>query len=137
MTFGGHPVACAVALANLDLFDREDLLAHVRHNEQALRDTLDGLRDLPLVGDVRGAGYFWALELVKDDQHGRFDADERERLLRGFLAPRLLEAGLICRPDDRGDSILQLAPTLISGQAEFDEMAQILRSVLQEAEGVL
>ncbi len=137
VTFGGHPVACAVALANLDVFDREDLLAHVRQNEQALRNTLDGLRDLSLVGDVRGAGYFWALELVKDDENGRFDADERERLLRGFLAPRLLEAGLICRPDDRGDSIIQLAPTLISGQAEFDEMAQILRGVLQEATQVL
>ena len=137
LTFGGHPVACAVALANLELFEREDLLAHVRTNEAALRATLDRLRDLPLVGDVRGAGYFWAIELVKDKATSlRFDAAERERLLRGFLAPRLYEAGLICRPDDRGDSIVQLAPTLVSGQAQFDEMEQALRTVLTEAEAV-
>lgn len=91
-----------------------------------------------MVGDVRGAGFFWAVELVKDKNGNvRFDAAERERLLRGFLAPKLLAAGLICRPDDRGDSIIQLAPTLTSGQAEFDEIEQILRSVLTEAQGVL
>lgn len=138
VTFGGHPVACAVALANLEVFEREDLLSHVRSNEGALQAALDKLRDLPLVADVRGAGYFWALELVKDKNGNvRFDADERERLLRGFLAPRLLEAGLICRPDDRGDSIIQLAPTLISDREQFNEMEQILRSVLIEAQSVL
>ncbi len=138
LTFAGHPVACAVALANLALFEREDLLGHVRSQEQALGATLDRLRDLPMVGDVRGAGFFWAVELVKDKNGNvRFDAAERERLLRGFLAPKLLAAGLICRPDDRGDSIIQLAPTLTSGQAEFDEIEQILRSVLTEAQGVL
>src|SRR5918993_3329694 len=114
LTFGGHPVSCAVALANLEVFEREGLLSHVREAEGALQATLDRLRDLPLVGDVRGAGFFWALELVKDrDGLVRFDAEERERLLRGFLAPRLLAAGLICRPDDRGDSVVQLAPTLV------------------------
>jgi len=138
VTFGGHPVACAVALANLEVFEREDLLAHVRSNEGALQATLNKLRDLPLVADVRGAGYFWALELVKDKNGNvRFDADERERLLRGFLAPRLLEAGLICRPDDRGDSIIQLAPTLISEREQFNEMEQILRAVLIEAQSIL
>ncbi len=138
VTFGGHPVACAVALANLEVFEREGLLSHVRSNEGALQAALDKLRDLPLVADVRGAGYFWALELVKDKNGNvRFDADERERLLRGFLAPRLLEAGLICRPDDRGDSIIQLAPTLISDREQFNEMEQILRSVLIEAQSVL
>ena len=138
VTFGGHPVACAVALANLEVFEREGLLDHVRQNEPALKATLDRLRDLPLVGDVRGAGYFWAVELVKDrDGRVRFDADERERLLRGFLAPRLLQAGLICRPDDRGDAIVQLAPTLISDQGQFDEIEQILRAVLTEAQSVL
>ncbi len=138
VTFGGHPVSCAVALANLEVFEREGLLEHVRTSEPALQATLDKLRDLPMVADVRGAGFFWALELVKDRTGNvRFDAAERERLLRGFLAPRLLAAGLICRPDDRGDAIVQLAPTLISGQAEFDEMEQVLRSVLGEAQAVL
>ncbi len=120
------------------MFEREDLLGHVRANEAALQATLDRLRDLPLVGDVRGAGYFWAVELVKDQEGSvRFDAAEREALLRGFLAPQLFAAGLICRPDDRGDSIIQLAPTLISGQREFDEIERILRRVLTEAESVL
>ncbi len=137
VTFGGHPVACAVALANLEVFEREDLLGHVKANEAALSATLDKLRDLPIVGDVRGAGFFWAVELVKDAAGTRFDAEERERLLRGFLAPRLFAAGLICRPDDRGDSIIQLAPTLISGQEQFDEIEQILRGVLTEAQSVL
>ncbi len=137
VTFGGHPVACAVALANLEVFEREDLLGHVKANEAALSATLDKLRDLPIVGDVRGAGFFWAVELVKDAAGTRFDAEERERLLRGFLAPRLFAAGLICRPDDRGDSIIQLAPTLISGQEQFDEIEQVLRGVLTEAQSVL
>jgi adenosylmethionine-8-amino-7-oxononanoate aminotransferase len=137
ITFGGHPVACAVALANLEVFEREDLLGHVKENEAALSATLDKLRDLPIVGDVRGAGFFWAVELVKDASGARFDAEERERLLRGFLAPKLFAAGLICRPDDRGDSIVQLAPTLVSGQQQFDEMEQVLRSVLSEAQSVL
>ena len=137
VTFGGHPVSCAVALANLEVFEREDLLAHVRRAETDLRATLDRLRDLPIVGDVRGAGFFWAVELVKDRSGTRFDAGERERLLRGFLGPRLLTAGLIARPDDRGDAIVQLAPTLVSGQEQFDEIEQVLRVVLTEAQGVL
>jgi adenosylmethionine-8-amino-7-oxononanoate aminotransferase len=135
LTFGGHPVACAVALANLALFERENLLGHVRTQEEALGSTLDRLRDLPMVADVRGAGFFWSIELVKDKAGNvRFDAAERERLLRGFLAPKLLDAGLICRPDDRGDSVVQLAPVLTSEQAQFDEIEQILRSVLTEAQ---
>jgi adenosylmethionine-8-amino-7-oxononanoate aminotransferase len=138
ITFGGHPVSCAVALANLEVFDREDLLGHVRTQESALQATLDKLRDLPMVADVRGAGYFWALELVKDKNgHVRFEADERERLLRGFLGPALLDAGLIARADDRGDSIIQLAPTLISEQSEFDEIEQILRAVLTKAQSLI
>jgi len=133
-TFGGHPVSAAVALANLDLMEREGLSRHVRENEDAFRQTLEGLLDLPIVGDVRGEGYFWALELVKDKTTKEtFDAAERERLLRGFLATALFEAGLYCRADDRGDPVIQLAPPLICGQAEFDEMAQILRGVLTEA----
>jgi adenosylmethionine-8-amino-7-oxononanoate aminotransferase len=133
-TFGGHPVSSAVALANLDLFEEEDLNQHVLETEGAFRTTLERLLDLPIVGDVRGDGYFYALELVKDKATKEtFDAAERERLLRGHLAGALFEAGLYCRPDDRGDPVIQLAPPLICGQAEFDEMEQILRGVLAEA----
>lgn len=133
-TFGGHPVSCAVALANLDLFEREHLNAHVRANEGAFRATLEKLLDLPIVGDVRGDGYFYGIELVKDKATKEtFDAAESERLLRGFLSGALLEAGLYCRADDRGDPVVQLAPPLICDQTQFDEMEQILRSVLTDA----
>ncbi len=134
LTFGGHPVSCAVALANLDLFDREQLLEHVCANEIDFRSRLEGLRDLPIVGDVRGAGYFHALELVPgQDAETAFTADEREDLLRGFLLPRFFAAGLIARADDRGDPVVQLAPPLIAGPAEFDVIESTLRSVLAEA----
>jgi adenosylmethionine-8-amino-7-oxononanoate aminotransferase len=133
-TFGGHPVSAAVAMANLDLFEREGLNEHVLRNEGAFRSTLEKLHDLPIVGDVRGDGYFYGIELVKDKAtRETFDDDESERLLRGFLSKALFEAGLYCRADDRGDPVVQLAPPLIIGQPEFDEIEQILRSVLTEA----
>jgi adenosylmethionine-8-amino-7-oxononanoate aminotransferase len=134
VTFGGHPVSCAVALANLEVFAREGLTGHVRANEGAFRSTLEKLTDLPIVGDVRGDGYFYGIELVKDKAtRETFDAVESERLLRGFLSTALFEAGLYCRADDRGDPVVQLAPPLIAGQEQFDEIEQILRAVLTEA----
>jgi adenosylmethionine-8-amino-7-oxononanoate aminotransferase len=133
-TFGGHPVSSAVAMANLDIFERENLVDHVKATAPAFRTTLEKLLDLPIVGDVRGAGYFYGIELVKDKAtRETFDAVESERLLRGFLSKALFEAGLYCRADDRGDPVVQLAPPLICGQSEFDEMEQILRDVLTEA----
>ncbi|TQS41738.1 aspartate aminotransferase family protein [Cryptosporangium phraense] len=133
-TFGGHPVSARVALANLDLFEREGLNDHVLANEDAFRATLEKLYDLPIVGDVRGNGYFYGIEMVKDKTTKEtFDADESERLLRGFLSKALFEAGLYCRADDRGDPVIQLSPPLIADQAHFDEIEQILRSVLTEA----
>ncbi|WP_055477937.1 aspartate aminotransferase family protein [Sphaerimonospora mesophila] len=133
-TFGGHPVSSAVALANLDIFEREDLLGHVTANEPVFRATLERLRDLPIVGDVRGSGYFYGIELVKDKSTKQtFNEEESERLLRGFLSKALYDAGLYCRADDRGDPVVQLAPPLICGPKEFDEIESILRSVLTEA----
>jgi len=133
-TFGGHPVSAAVAMANLDIFEREGLNEHVLQNEGAFRATLEKLTDLPIVGDVRGDGYFYGIELVKDKATKEtFDAEESERLLRGFLSKALFAGGLYCRADDRGDPVVQLAPPLIIGQPEFDEIEQILRSVLTEA----
>lgn len=133
-TFGGHPVSCAVALANLDLFEREDLLGNVLRQENSFRKTLERLYDLPIVGDVRGDGYFYAIELVKDKASKQtLDAGEIERVLRGYIAGATFENGLYCRTDDRGDPVVQVAPPLICGQAEFDEMEQILRYVLAEA----
>ena len=137
-TFGGHPVSAAVAMANLDIFEREGLNDHVHRQSPAFRATLEKLLDLPIVGDVRGEGFFFGIEMVKDKATKQtFDDDESERLLRGFLSKALFEAGLYCRADDRGDPVIQLAPPLVAGQAEFDEIEQILRGVLTEAWSLL
>ena len=134
LTFGGHPVSCAVALANLDVLESEDLNGHVLAHEDELQRALDDLRDLPVVGDVRGAGYFWAIELVTDQAtKGRFEAAARHHLLRELVGPRLVELGLICRQDDRGDAVIQLSPTLVCGSEQIDEIGQMLRAALIDA----
>jgi adenosylmethionine-8-amino-7-oxononanoate aminotransferase len=133
ITFGGHPVAAAVALRNLEIFERDGVLENVRAQEPHLRARMEGLLDLPIVGDVRGAGFFWAAELVGGDVDTRFDAAERERLLRGFLPGRLLEAGLIARADDRGEAVIQIAPPLICDAAQLDEIVDALAETLVAA----
>src|SRR6476661_6162819 len=133
-TFGGHPVSTAVALANLDIFEREHILENVRGNEGAFRATLERLLDLPIVGDVRGDGYFYGIELVKDrETRESFTAEECERILFGFVSKQLFAEGLYCRADDRGDPVIQLSPPLVCTQEHFDEIEQILRVVLDKA----
>jgi adenosylmethionine-8-amino-7-oxononanoate aminotransferase len=133
-TFGGHPMACAVAQANIDVIERERLCEHVLEREGAFRAMLESLRDLPIVGDVRGAGYFYAIELVKDkDTKETFSDEESEELLRGFLSGELFRRGLICRTDDRGEPIVQLSPPLIADTQQFEEIEAILRPTLTEA----
>ncbi len=133
-TFGGHPTQAAIALKNIEILRREKLVERVRDNEDLFRSTLDQLASLPLVGDIRGEGYFYALELVRDkDTKETFNDEEAEQLLRGFLTPRLFEAGLICRADDRGDPLIQVCPPLVAGKEEFDRIAGILGDVLSEA----
>jgi adenosylmethionine-8-amino-7-oxononanoate aminotransferase len=134
ITFAGHPVAAAIAERNLEIFEREGVLDNVRAQEGFIEEALNGVKErLPIVGDVRGAGFFWALELVRDHDNGRFSAEEREKMLRGFLAGRLLEEGLIARPDDRGDAVLHLAPPLISTREELQEMVDKTEAVLADA----
>jgi adenosylmethionine-8-amino-7-oxononanoate aminotransferase len=134
ITFGGHPVMAAIALKNIEIMRRERIVDGVRENEGMYRTTLSQLLDLPIAGDLRGAGCFYALELVKDKEtRESFTAEEAEKLLRGFLSPELFERGLICRADDRGDPVVQISPPLVAGQAEFDELVGVLGEVLQEA----
>jgi adenosylmethionine-8-amino-7-oxononanoate aminotransferase len=134
ITFGGHPVMSAIALKNIEIMKRERIMEHVLANEAAFRSTLEQLLDLPIVGDVRGTGYFYALELVKNKEtRETFSDEECNTLLRGFLSPKLFERGLICRADDRGDPVVQISPPLIATQAEFDEMTGILGETLAEA----
>ncbi len=124
-TFAGHPVAAAVAMANLDVFEREDLCGHVREKEDEFRAALESLYDIPIVGDVRGDGYFYALELVKDkDTKETLDDEESEKLLRGYLSGELYRRGLICRADDRGDPVVQLSPPLIADSEQFEEIVE-------------
>ncbi len=133
-TFAGHPVASAMAMANLDVFEHEDLCGHVLAKEGEFRAMLETLHDLPIVGDVRGAGFFQAIELVKDKETKEsFDDDEAEELLRGYLSGELYRRGLICRADDRGDPVIQLAPPLIADTEQFEEIHDVLRGVLTDA----
>ena len=133
-TFAGHPIAAAIAMANLDVYEAEDLCGHVLRKEGEFRQMLESLHDLPIVGDVRGAGYFHAVELVKDKETKEsFNDEESERLLRGFLSAELYKRGLICRADDRGDPVVQLAPPLIADTEQFEEIHDVLHSVLSEA----
>jgi adenosylmethionine-8-amino-7-oxononanoate aminotransferase len=133
-TFAGHPVAAAIAMANLDVFEQEDLCGHVLRKEGEFRQMLESLHDLPIVGDVRGAGYFHAVELVKDKETKEsFNDEESEKLLRGFLSAELYKRGLICRADDRGDPVVQLSPPLIADTEQFEEIHDVLHAVLAEA----
>jgi adenosylmethionine-8-amino-7-oxononanoate aminotransferase len=134
ITFGGHPVQCAIALKNIEIMKRERIVENVRDNGDAFRATLEQLLDLPIVGDIRGTGYFYAIELVKNKEtRETFTPDECETLLRGFLSPQLFERGLICRSDDRGDPVVQISPPLIATQHEFDQITGTLGEVLSEA----
>jgi adenosylmethionine-8-amino-7-oxononanoate aminotransferase len=134
ITFGGHPVQSAIALKNIEIMKRERIVEHVAETQDSFRQTLGQLLDLPIVGDVRGTGFFYAVELVKDkDTRETFNDEECETLLRGFLSPRLFERGLICRADDRGDPVIQISPPLVAGQQEFDQIVSILGDVLAEA----
>jgi adenosylmethionine-8-amino-7-oxononanoate aminotransferase len=134
ITFGGHPVMCAIALKNIEIMKREGIVEHVRANQERFKAKLDTLLGLPIVGDVRGTGFFWAVELVKDKETKEtFDDAECDTLLRDFLSPALFEAGLICRTDDRGDPVVQISPPLVAGEAELDEIVGKLSGVLEQA----
>ncbi len=134
ITFGGHPVMAAIALKNIEIMKRERIVENVIANEDMVRSKLGQLLELPICGDLRGAGYFWAIELVKDKEtRETFRDEEGEQLLRGFLSNRLFEKGLICRADDRGDPVVQISPPLVAGEHEFDELTGILGDVLAEA----
>lgn len=133
-TFAGHPVSAAVAMANLDILENEDVLDNVRSNAANFRATLDPLVDLEIVSEVRGCGYFYGIELWKEtESRTPFSDVEAQELLRGFLSHRLSELGLLCRADSRGEPVIQLSPPLIAGQAEFDMMASVIHQALSEA----
>jgi len=134
VTYGGHPVACAAALANLEVFENEKVLENVRNNEELFKSELEKLYELPIVGDIRGVGYFYGIELVKNKETKEsFTEEEAEEILFKFVSPRLFEAGLICRADDRGEPVIQLSPPLVAGPDLIREIVAILYRVLESA----
>jgi adenosylmethionine-8-amino-7-oxononanoate aminotransferase len=137
-TFGGHPVAAAVAMRNLDIMQNEKINEHVREKEGIFRKTLEKLYDIPIVGNIRGEGFFYGIELVKDKEtRESFSAQESERILSGFISQALFENGIYCRTDDRGDPVVQLAPSLIANETQFNEIESILRNVLTKANSMV
>jgi adenosylmethionine-8-amino-7-oxononanoate aminotransferase len=133
-TWSGHPVACAVALKSIEIMENEKVLENVLANQDYFRKSLNELKEIPIVGDVRGSGYFWGVELVKNQETKEtWAGEDAERLLRGYVSPEIFRRGLICRSDDRGDPVVQLAPPLISTRADIDFMVGTLREVFTEA----
>jgi adenosylmethionine-8-amino-7-oxononanoate aminotransferase len=133
-TWSGHPVSCAVALEALRIVEDEKLLDNVLANQEYFRSSLEALKEIPIVGDVRGTGYFWGVELVKDQQTKEtWSGESAERLLRGYVSKEIFRRGLICRSDDRGDPVVQLAPPIVCTRADIDLMVGILREVFTGA----
>jgi adenosylmethionine-8-amino-7-oxononanoate aminotransferase len=135
ITFGGHPVACAIALANLEIMEREDMIGHVQRHMGDFRAAFERLADEhPMIGDVRGDGFFYSLELVKDKTTKEtFAPAERDVLIKQFIVPRARERGVYMRVDDRAETAAQFSPPLVAGPAEFDEFIGVLREILDEA----
>jgi adenosylmethionine-8-amino-7-oxononanoate aminotransferase len=133
ITFAGHPLSAVIALKNIEIFERDGVLGNVRTLTPHLESRMNALRSLPIVGDVRGAGFFWAVEMVADAANTRLDQAQRDQLIRGFLPQRFREAGLIARTDDRGDAVMQIAPPLIADAALLDEIVDRLGDVLTDA----
>ena len=117
-----------------DIFERERLNENVRKNEGAFRAALDDLSDRPIVGEVRVAGIFWAIEIVRDQASRERPSPQQARhLVQEFFPSRLRELGILMRADNRGDLIQQLCPPLIAGPKEIARINDILRTAITEA----
>ncbi|MFF5966480.1 aspartate aminotransferase family protein [Streptomyces collinus] len=134
LTFAGHPVAAATALTNLDIFERDGVLDNVRTLTGHLQKRLTELTELSIVGDLRGDGFFWALELVAGPGGKRFDDARKNELVKRFLPARMRDLGLLARADDRGDPVVQIAPPLIATQEELDHIVDLLGQALTDAD---
>jgi adenosylmethionine-8-amino-7-oxononanoate aminotransferase len=130
LTFGGHPVSCAAALANLDIMLEEDLPSRAKEMGAYLRGELESaLGNHPNVGDIRGVGLFLGVELVKD-RSTKEPPSEPELL--SWLTDHMRDEGLILRNDDRGDPTTQLCPPLVITKDECDRVVDILHRSFDE-----
>ena len=137
-TWGGHPLSAAIALKVMDIIERDGVIENVRANEPKFRELLEPMRSLPLVGDVRGAGHFWALELVKDKETAEpFTEAEANWLLRDALSDQMWKHGLLCRLDDRDQPVIQLSPPLIADIELIGEMLGIVSDALEHVGGLI
>jgi adenosylmethionine-8-amino-7-oxononanoate aminotransferase len=137
LTFGGHPVCAAVAAHNLEILKRDGILDHVRAETPHLRARLDELRDLPIVADIRGDGFFWAIELAGAGPDGRPTEEQRARLVRELIPDLLRDRGLLCRVHDRAEPLVQIAPPLISDRDVLGRIVDILADALAAASAEL
>jgi adenosylmethionine-8-amino-7-oxononanoate aminotransferase len=135
-TYSGHPVSTAIGTAVLDIYEREGVVQNVRENGPYLEKRLRDLLSVPLVGDVRGVGHFFALEMVKDrDTKETFEGEEADWLLRRVLSARLYENGLLCRLDDRGDPVVQISVAAVAVHKLLDRIVDILGDAVEYAWG--
>jgi len=135
LTYGGHPAACAAGLANIAIMERENINQKVQDNEAYLNDAFQSLRDHPYVGDVRGAGFHYTVEMVANKESKNWDGAKVSALdfAHQVLNPALLKAGIISRcAVDSGDAtpLMQFSPPLIISRSEIDSMIGQVRQVL-------
>lgn len=133
ITFAGHPLSAAIALKAIEIYERDAVLENVHALSGHLQSRVEELRALPIVGDVRGDGFFWAVEMVQDADGTRFSDADKRRLVKGFMPGALAEAGLIARADDRQDAVVQLAPPLVADADVLNEIVDKLAGVLEGA----
>jgi adenosylmethionine-8-amino-7-oxononanoate aminotransferase len=134
LTYSGHPLTTAIASSVIGIYQRERVLDNVRALAPRFEAGLQELRRIPLIGDVRGMGFFWALEMVKDRETKElFDANEADWLLRSELSRHMDDLGLLCRLDDRGEPVIQLSPPLVSDAALLDRIVDIVGTAAERA----
>ncbi|WP_158852097.1 aminotransferase class III-fold pyridoxal phosphate-dependent enzyme [Saccharothrix deserti] len=136
-TFGGHPLSAAIALRTLEIMERDKVLDNVRGLQGGLASGMAALADLPIVADIRGAGFFHAVELVGDQEDGGFSDAARKALVVDLIPRRLREAGLLARVYNRAAPLLQIAPPLISDRPLLDRIVEIIADTLDEASQAL
>lgn len=138
-TFGGHPVATAVAVANMKAMTQEGIMGHVLDHEQGFRARMDGLMENHrCVKEVRGLGYFYALELMVDRSSGvELSDSQRAHLHGGVLNQFVRDARLLIRPDDRGATMLVLSPPLVADDEVLNDIALRVDQVLSATENWL
>ena len=133
LTFGGRPTACAAGLANIEIMEREDIIGNVRRTEGYFRAQVRGLLDHPLVGDVRGDGFHYSLELVTDKDRREWDSEVAAvDFVSTTLGPALIDAGVLCRAavDHEGTPLVQFSPPLVFTREDIDTLVTRVRAVL-------